>query len=48
MAGTPVQIGNVVCGQGHPLVWIAGPCVIESHALTLSIAECFADIQGIL
>lgn len=34
-----VQIGNVVCGQGQPLVWIAGPCVIESHDLTLWIAE---------
>jgi len=42
MAGTPVQIGDVICGQGHPLVWIAGPCVIESHALTLSIAETLA------
>jgi 2-dehydro-3-deoxyphosphooctonate aldolase (KDO 8-P synthase) len=34
-----VTIGNVVCGPGHPLVWIAGPCVIESHDLTLHIAE---------
>ncbi len=33
-----VQIGNVVCGGARPLVWIAGPCVIESHGLTLSIA----------
>jgi 2-dehydro-3-deoxyphosphooctonate aldolase (KDO 8-P synthase) len=33
-----VRIGNVVCGPGQPLVWIAGPCVIESHELTLSIA----------
>ena len=35
----PVTIGNVVCGSGQPLVWIAGPCVIESHELTLRIAE---------
>jgi 2-dehydro-3-deoxyphosphooctonate aldolase (KDO 8-P synthase) len=34
-----VRIGNVVCGPGRPLTWIAGPCVIESHELTLSIAE---------
>src|SRR3954471_17685186 len=34
-----VPIGNVVCGPGHPLVWIAGPCVIESHDLTLRIAD---------
>jgi 2-dehydro-3-deoxyphosphooctonate aldolase (KDO 8-P synthase) len=29
----------VACGPGLPLFWIAGPCVIESHKLTLSIAE---------
>ena len=30
---------NVICGPGHPLLWIAGPCVIESHDLTLWIAD---------
>src|SRR6516162_5046533 len=35
----PVAIGNVVCGPGSPLTWIAGPCVIESHDLTLQIAD---------
>jgi len=34
-----VAIGDVRCGSGQPLVWIAGPCVIESHDLTLRIAE---------
>jgi len=34
-----VKIGNVIGGPGHPLVWIAGPCVIESHDLTLRIAD---------
>ncbi|HLW66920.1 MAG TPA: 3-deoxy-8-phosphooctulonate synthase [Gemmataceae bacterium] len=34
----PVTIGSVACGRGLPLLWIAGPCVIESHELTLSIA----------
>jgi 2-dehydro-3-deoxyphosphooctonate aldolase (KDO 8-P synthase) len=34
-----VTIGSVVCGPGHPLLWIAGPCVIESHDLTLGIAD---------
>jgi 2-dehydro-3-deoxyphosphooctonate aldolase (KDO 8-P synthase) len=33
-----VPIGKVECGGGKPLVWIAGPCVIESHGLTLQIA----------
>jgi 2-dehydro-3-deoxyphosphooctonate aldolase (KDO 8-P synthase) len=37
-----VHIGNVACGQGQPLAWIAGPCVIESHDLTLWIAEQLA------
>ena len=35
---TAVTIGNRVCGKGQPLLWIAGPCVIESHQLTLDIA----------
>jgi 2-dehydro-3-deoxyphosphooctonate aldolase (KDO 8-P synthase) len=34
-----VNIGELRCGTGHPLLWIAGPCVIESHDLTLAIAE---------
>lgn len=36
---TPVTIGNIRCGAGNPMVWIAGPCVIESHDLTLRIAH---------
>src|SRR5436305_3782395 len=35
----PVGIGDFHCGPGQPLLWIAGPCVIESHDLTLSIAD---------
>src|SRR5262249_40074760 len=35
----PVAIGELRCGPGRPLLWIAGPCVIESHDLTLQIAE---------
>ena len=35
----PVTIGNVSCGEGQPLLWILGPCVIESHDLTLRIAD---------
>jgi 2-dehydro-3-deoxyphosphooctonate aldolase (KDO 8-P synthase) len=41
-----VRIGNVVCGPGQPLLWIAGPCVIESHDLTLAIADELAAIAG--
>jgi 2-dehydro-3-deoxyphosphooctonate aldolase (KDO 8-P synthase) len=42
MPATPVHVGNVAFGPGHPLAWIAGPCVIESHDLTLWIAEQLA------
>lgn len=34
----PVQIGKVTLGGKQPLVIIAGPCVIETEDLTLSIA----------
>jgi len=35
----PVAIDHIQCGGGHSLLWIAGPCVIESHDLTLRIAD---------
>jgi len=34
-----VKIGPVTVGGGAPLVLIAGPCVIESEALTMKTAE---------
>jgi 2-dehydro-3-deoxyphosphooctonate aldolase (KDO 8-P synthase) len=40
----PVAIGKLVCGPRNPLLWIAGPCVIESHELTLSIAEALRQL----
>lgn len=40
----PVEIGKVVCGPGSPLVWIAGPCVIESHDLTMRIADTLKEM----
>ena len=42
MSTNIVHIGNVACGKNLPLAWIAGPCVIESHDLTLWIAEQLA------
>jgi len=33
-----VPVGKLLCGPGRPLLWMAGPCVIESHELTLRIA----------
>ncbi len=40
------QIGSYSCGTGHPLLLIAGPCVLESESLTLSIAERLAEIAA--
>jgi 2-dehydro-3-deoxyphosphooctonate aldolase (KDO 8-P synthase) len=37
-----VRVGKLACGKNQPLLWIAGPCVIESHDLTLWIAEHLA------
>src|SRR5687768_17977934 len=34
-----VAVGPYAVGAGNPLLWICGPCVIESHDGTLSIAE---------
>lgn len=34
-----VKIGPYRCGQGQPLLLIAGPCVLETESLALSIAE---------
>ena len=33
----------IACGAGRPLLWMAGPCVIESHGLTLEIAGKLAE-----
>ncbi len=41
-----VSIGKVRCGAGLPLVWIAGPCVIESHDFTLWMAARLADLAS--
>jgi 2-dehydro-3-deoxyphosphooctonate aldolase (KDO 8-P synthase) len=45
MAGRLVRITETIeCGEGRPLVWIAGPCVIESPDLTWEIAEFLARL----
>ena len=38
----PAKIGTYRCGAGEKLLVVAGPCVIESEALTLRIAERLA------
>ena len=40
----PVAIGSLACGPGNPLLWILGPCVIESHDLTLRIADTLREV----
>ena len=35
----PATIGPYLCGSDHPLLWIAGPCVLETETLALEIAE---------
>ena len=42
MPNNPAIVGPYRCGAGEKLLVIAGPCVIESEALTLSIAEKLA------
>jgi len=43
MPDNPIRIGNLQCGPGHPLLFIAGPCVIESEPLVLDIAKQLAE-----
>src|SRR5262249_41964442 len=41
----PVKVGPYECGGGRPLLCILGPCVIESHDLTLQIADTLAVLK---
>ncbi len=40
-----VRVGTISIGEGHPLVLIAGPCVIESEDLVLRVAETVQKIS---
>ncbi len=46
MPNQPAIIGPYQCGRGRPLLLIAGPCVIESESLTLSIAAKLKEITA--
>jgi 2-dehydro-3-deoxyphosphooctonate aldolase (KDO 8-P synthase) len=46
MKAQPVRIGDAACGRGQPLLWILGPCVIESHDLVLRIADTLAEMKA--
>jgi 2-dehydro-3-deoxyphosphooctonate aldolase (KDO 8-P synthase) len=36
---TPIRVGEIPLGGGHPLVLIAGPCVVENREMVLRTAE---------
>lgn len=39
MPNNPVKIDQLQCGPEHPLLVIAGPCVLENRDITFQIAE---------
>ncbi len=41
-----VSIGDIRIGRGHPLVLIAGPCVVEDEATVLETAARIREIAG--
>lgn len=46
MPANPVTIGSLRCGRREPLLFIAGPCVIESEPMILEIAQRLADVAA--
>ena len=34
-----VKVGNYEVGQGHPLMLMAGPCVLEGYERSLMIGQ---------
>ena len=45
MSGNLVTIGDYKVGDGQPLLFILGPCVMESEALVLKIADRLAELR---
>ncbi len=46
MPNNPAEIGSIRVGRGEKLLVIAGPCVIETEDLTLSIAARLKELAG--
>lgn len=46
MPAQPVVIQKWRCGQGQPLLFIAGPCVLESEELAFEVADCLAELSA--
>ncbi len=40
----PVPVGRYRCGRDEPLLFIAGPCVLESEELALQVANRLAEL----
>jgi 2-dehydro-3-deoxyphosphooctonate aldolase (KDO 8-P synthase) len=42
----PVRVGPFTIGDGHPIAFIAGPCVMESTGHAVDLAGAVRDIAG--
>ena len=45
VSGNLVTIGDYKVGDGQPLLFILGPCVMESEALVLKVADRLVDLR---
>ncbi len=45
MANSHVNIGSGICGPGQPLLFILGPCVIESRELLIHVGDHLAAVR---
>ncbi|MEO2019792.1 MAG: 3-deoxy-8-phosphooctulonate synthase [Fuerstiella sp.] len=45
MSDEVVSIGDYRVGTGHPLLLIVGPCVMESEAMVMQVAERLAELR---
>ena len=48
MTDRVVEIGEYKVGTGHPLLLIAGPCVMESESMIMEVAETLASLKSTL
>jgi 2-dehydro-3-deoxyphosphooctonate aldolase (KDO 8-P synthase) len=42
----PIQLGKIACGPGQPLLFIAGPCVIENPELITEVSGRLAEMAA--
>ncbi|HEV7998527.1 MAG TPA: 3-deoxy-8-phosphooctulonate synthase [Planctomycetaceae bacterium] len=46
MPNNPIQLGKIACGSGRPLLFIAGPCVIENPELVTEVSGRLAEMAA--